>query len=622
MEPQCFDDRRASGAIIQLGGGILIKLSDYVIRFLHDAGIKRLFMLTGGGCMHLVDSVGRQPGLEYVCCLHEQAASFAAQAHAEFASSPSAVLVTTGPGGTNAVTGLAAAWLDSTPCVFLSGQVKRADSLTGRGVRSMGPQEVDIISVVTPLTKYAKTIVNPSGIRYELEKALHLATTGRRGPVWLDLPLDVQAQMLDEGKLPGFIPESPKDLKPEIQQQAAQTIALLRKSERPVLLIGNGARLAHVNGLIERLVSRLKVPTLLTWKAMDMLPEMHPYFAGRPGSVAARGANFTQQNADWIMVLGARLDMPQVAFSHKNFARAARKILVDVDAHEIAKFEMSIDVPVNSDVRDFLIELLMQLESEALPDVSTWVRKTSDWKEKYPVILPQYWDENNGFVNTYVLVDVLSDLCEPDDVLAPGSSGACSDIFLQCFRIKGGQRVVNSPSLGAMGTGLPGTIGACLASGRRRTICVNGDGGFQLNIQDLETVRRLYLPIKYFILCNGNYASIIASQRNHFEGRLVGSDPSSHLTLPDVRKVAEAFGVPTREIRSHAHIQDEVRQVLNDPGPVVCAVHISTDQVTAPRATSTVRPDGTIVSLPMEDMAPRLSREEFYSEMIIPPLQG
>ena len=245
--------------------------------------------------------------------------------------------------------------------------------------------------------------------------------------------------------------------------------------------------MAFREGLVEKLIDRLRIPTLLTWKSMDMLPEDHPHFAGRPGSVASRGANFTQQNADLIIVLGARLDMPQVAFSHENFARRARKVVVDIDPQELAKFAMPIDVSVNADAKDFIAELMSLLEHDTLPDVRAWTNQTKRWKDQYPVILPDYWNENK-FVNTYVLVDVLSDVCKEDDVLAPGSSGACSDIFLQSFRMKRGQRVVNSPSLGAMGTGLPGTIGTCLASGRRRTICVNGDGGFQLNIQDLETV--------------------------------------------------------------------------------------------------------------------------------------
>jgi acetolactate synthase-1/2/3 large subunit len=600
----------------------LIKLSDYVVKFLSEAGVNRIFMLTGGGCMHLVDSVGRQPGLEYVCCLHEQAAAYAAQAHAEFSGRLSAVLVTTGPGGTNAVTGLAAAWLDSNPCIFLSGQVKRADLLTTHGVRSMGPQEVDIISVVSPLTKYAKTILEPNDVRYELERALHLATTGRRGPVWLDFPLDVQAQMIDEFALRGYIPEHKEDhTNNDLRAKVSAAIDLLKQAKRPVLFIGNGARQAFRKGLVKRLADLLKIPTLLSWKSMDMFAEDYPWFAGRPGSVASRGANFTQQNCDFILVLGARLDLPQVAFSHRNFARAGKKVLVDVDPKEISKFEMHIDIPVNADVQDFVGEMLEQLDSVRIPAATSWITKTREWRERYPVVLPEYWNQREDVVNPYVLIDVLSDLCTAEDVLAPGSSGACSDIFLQCFRMKEGQRVVNSPSLGAMGTGLPGSIGSCLASGRRRTICVNGDGGFQLNIQELETLRRLDLPIKYFILCNGTYASIMATQRNYFQSRMVGSDPSSNLTLPDIRRVAEAYGIPSRELRNHANIREEVKAVLDHPGPLVCAVHVSSDQATAPRATSAVRLDGSIVSLPMEDMAPRLPRDVFIREMIIPPLE-
>jgi acetolactate synthase-1/2/3 large subunit len=404
-----------------------------------------------------------------------------------------------------------------------------------------------------------------------------------------------------------------------------EALNLLQQAKRPVLFIGNGARAAYRMGLVTQLADLLKIPVLLTWKAMDMFPEDYPQYAGRPGSVASRGANFTQQNADCILMLGARLDLPQLAFNHKNFAPCAKKILVEIDPKEIAKLDMHIDVPVNADVGEFLQVMLGCLTEARIPRKDVWLAKTREWARKYPVILPEYWRQKQGakaaVVDTYVLVDVLSDLCTSEDVLAPGSSGTCSDIFLQCFRLKPGQRVVNSPSLGAMGTGLPGSIGTCLASGRRRTICVNGDGGFQMNIQELETVRRLNLPIKYFVLCNGSYASIMATQRNYFEGRMVGSDPSSRLTLPDIRKVAEAYGIVSREIRDHANIREEVQAVLHHPGPVVCAVNVSSEQVTAPRAISSQKPDGTIASLPMEDMSPRLPREVFLTEMIIPVLE-
>lgn len=598
----------------------MIKLSDYIMQFLVDRGVQRIFMLTGGGCMHLVDSVGRQPGLEYVCCLHEQGVAFAAQAHAEYTGTLSAALVTTGPGGTNAVTGLAAAWLDSSPCIFLSGQVKRADLLTQYGVRSLGPQELDVISVVKPLTKYAKTILQPNDIRYELERAVHEATTGRRGPVWLDIPLDVQAQMVEESSLRGYLPESRPSANDSLKQQVSDAISLLRRAERPVLFLGNGAREAYNEGLVTQLIGRLNIPVLLTWKAMDMLPDDAAQFAGRPGSVASRWSNFTQQNADFILVLGARLDRPQVAFSHENFARAAKKVIIDIDPAELAKLNMPIDVSIAADAAQFLREMLAQLETVQLPNISSWVAKTKEWRERYPDILPEYWQAKD-VVDLYVLVDVFSDLCTPDDVLAPGSSGACSDVFLQSFRLKEGQRVVNSPTLGAMGTGLPGAIGSCLASGGRRTVVINGDGGFQLNIQELETVRRLNLPIKFFVLCNGTYASIMGMQTRHFQGRMVGSDPESHLTLPDVRKVAQAYGIATDEITDHEGIREKIQAMLDRPGPLVCAVTVSSEQVVQPRATSATRADGTIVSLPMEDMEPRLPRDVFRAEMIVAPVE-
>ena len=595
------------------------KLSDYVMEFVASAGVDRLFMLTGGACMHLVDSAGRNSDLDYVCCLHEQACAFAAEAYAEYRNGLGAALVTAGPGGTNAITGLAAAWLESASCLFISGQAKRSDLIGNRGVRSMGQQELDIVSVVKPITKYAVTVLDPTSIRYELEKAVYLATHGRRGPVWVDIPLDVQASKVDESMLPRFKPGPPPD-RAGLQKEVATAIGLLQQAERPVLFLGNGVRAAHERGILAKLIDLLKVPVLVTWKAIDLLPEAHPYYAGRPGAIGQRGANFTQQNADCLMVLGARLDLPQTAFNHENFARAATKIMVDVDPSELAKMQTPIDVPVCADAAEFIYEFLRQAGRIANKDRSMWVGRAKEWHRRYPVVLPEYWKE--PLVNSYVLVDVLSDELTGNDVIVPGSSGPCSDIFMQAFRVKTGQRIVNAPGLGAMGTGLPGSIGACLASGRRRTVCVNGDGGFQLNIQELETVKRLDLPIKFFILCNGGYASIMSTQRNHFEGRYVGSEPSSHLTLPDIARVASAYGLCTTQIGSHEQLRERVREVLDHAGPIVCAVEVSPEQATAPRVTSMVRPDGTIVSKPMEDMWPFLSREEFLENMIVPPLAG
>lgn len=596
------------------------KLSDYVIEFVARTGVRQIFMLTGGGCMHLVDSVGKHPELDYVCCLHEQACAFAAEHYAEYSNHLGVALVTTGPGGTNAITGVAAAWIESASCLFLSGQAKRADLIGDTGVRSMGQQEVDIVSVVKPITKYAVTVLDPSTIRFELEKALYLATHGRRGPVWVDIPLDVQASMIDETSLQGFTPPKAGANAGDLERQVSQAIDLINHAQRPVLFLGNGAHSAQAAGALRKLVDLLRIPVLLTWKIADFLPEHDPYYAGRPGAIGQRGANFTQQNADCILILGARLDRPQTAFSYPNFARAATKIMVDVDASELGKIDTEIHVPVCADSAEFVGEFLRQAGRLEPKDRSCWVERAKEWSERYPVVLPEYW-EAEGAVNTYALMDVLSDELTETDVIVPGSSGPCSDIFMQAFRVKPGQRIVNAPGLGAMGTGLPGSMGACLASGRRRTININGDGGFQLNIQELETVRRLNLPIKFFVLCNGGYASIMTTQRNYFQSRYVGSDPSSRLTLPDVEKVAAAYGLPTAHIFNHGDLRQSVREVLAHDGPIVCAVDIPAEQPTAPRVTSAIRADGTIVSKPMEDMWPFLSREEFLSNMIVAPVE-
>jgi acetolactate synthase-1/2/3 large subunit len=598
----------------------LKKLSDYVIEFVARTGVKHIFMLTGGGCMHLADSVGRNSKIEYICCLHEQACAFATEAYAEYTNNLGVALVSTGPGGTNTVTGVAAAWLESAPCLFISGQAKRADLIGPSGVRSMGTQEVDIVSVVRPITKYAKTILEPESIRYELEKALYLATQSRRGPVWIDIPLDVQATMVDEASLRGFEPEDVASNDDRLTQNVSQAVELLNRAERPVLFLGNGVRQAHSRGLVQKLVDTLRIPVLITWKVVDAVPDDSEFYAGRPGAIGQRGANFTQQNSDCMLILGARLDRPQTAFSYKNFARAATKILVDIDPAEIAKFDMQIDVPVCADASQFIHEFLRQSDKLAKKDRHCWLKRAKEWQKRYPVVLPEYW-ETQGVVNTYVLMDVLSDEVSADDLLVPGSSGPCSDIFMQAFRVRAGERVVNAPGLGAMGTGLPGSIGACLASGRKRTICVNGDGGFQLNIQDLETVRRLNLPIKFFVLSNGGYGSIMATQRNFFQGRFTGSEPASGVTFPDVTKVAAAYGIQTAHIRDHSEIGEQVRRVLATRGPIVCAVTVSADEKTAPRVTSMARSDGSMVSKPMEDMWPFLDRDEFRANMIVPPLE-
>ncbi|MFI5312128.1 MAG: thiamine pyrophosphate-binding protein, partial [Gemmatimonadales bacterium] len=523
-----------------------VKLSDWVFQFVADLGVKHVFEVTGGGAMHLNDSLGQCKGLEYVCTLHEQAAAMAAESYAKVADDIGVCLVTTGPGATNALTGVAGAWLDSTPMLVISGQVKRADLKGDTGVRQMGVQEVDIVSMAAPVTKYAVTVTEPNDIRYHMEKATHLARTGRPGPVWIDIPLDVQGAMIEEGALRAFDADevAPRDRasRNELGAAVRRTIESLNAAERPVLLIGNGVRLGHARAEMRALVERLQLPVLTTWPAHDMVPDSHPLMIGRPGPVAPRGANFALQNSDFLLALGARLDLVVTGYSPQNFARAASKVMVDLDASELRKMKETVGLKVCADVKEFIAELTRQAGTIKPRDRSAWYTRCREWKTKYPVVLPEYRNLPGG-VSTYVLAEAISAASAADDVIVSGSSGAGIEIFCLAVQLKEGQRLFLTTALGAMGNGLPAVIGACLAHGRRRTLCVDGDGGVQFNIQELETIRRLQLPIKLFVLNNDGFASIRTSQSRYF-GRLAGADSTSGVTLPALRGVVEAYGLP------------------------------------------------------------------------------
>jgi acetolactate synthase-1/2/3 large subunit len=602
---------------------VTIKLSDYVFRFLAARGVRHVFEVTGGGAMHLNDSLGACADIEYICTLHEQAAAMAAESYAKVTNGLGVCLVTAGPGGTNALTGVAGAWLDSTPMLVLSGQAKRADLKGHSGVRQMGVQEVDIVAMATPVTKYAVTVMEPADIRFHLERAVHQACTGRPGPVWLDLPVDVQGAMIDEATLRGYDPaaDAPQGLASpeEIRAAVRRTIDLLNSAERPVVLIGNGVRLAGARASMRELVERLGLPVLTTWPAHDMVPDDHPLMVGRPGPLAPRGANFTLQNADWLLALGARLDLVVTGYAPRLFARAARKVMVDIDAAELRKLDDVIDVPVCADVAQFIDEMTRQLDAVRPQPRDSWTARWQDWRRKYPVVLPEY-RHLAGAVSTYVLGEALSEATAADEVIVSGSSGAGIEIFCLAVRLQEGQRLFLTTALGAMGNGIPGLIGACVGNGGRRTICVDGDGGLQLNIQELETARRLKLPIKLFVLNNDGYASIRTSQSRYF-GRLAGADATSGVTLPPLRGVVEAYGLPYARIDTDTDLGERVRELLDAPGPLVIEVMTPREEPRAPSLSSMRRPDGSMASKPLEDLWPFLPRDEFLANMVIPPVE-
>ena len=598
-----------------------MKLSDYVFQFIAEQGVKHVFMLPGGGAMHLVDSLGRNKNLTYICNLHEQACAIAAEAYARVTNNLGVALVTTGPGSTNAITGVAGAWLASTPCLIISGQVKRSDMKGNSGVRQIGQQELDIVSIVKSITKYAVTVTEPDTIRYHLEKAVYLAKEGRKGPVWIDIPLDVQATQIDNDNLSGFnANEIKSNVNKSLSEIVKQTILILNNAERPVLLAGNGVHYAGAKNDLSQLVDVLGIPVLTTWAGNDLFADDNPLFIGKPGTLASRGANFTIQNADCLISIGARLDFDITGFNQKNFARAAKKIVVDIDASEIKKLQMTVDVPVHADALTFIQEFIRQKGSIESKDRQKWISCCQEWKHRYPVVLPEYWEQNK-YVNSYVFTYVLSEELTDNDLIIPGSSGSGIDTFWLSFKSKKGQRVFSTGGLGAMGFGVPASIGGCLASGRKRTITVDGDGGFHMNAQELETIARLSLPIKYFVLNNQGYASIRNMQRNHFHGNLVGCNISSGLSLPDTLNVARAYSIETARIVNHTSLRENIQNILMSSGPIVCEVMIDPDQPIGPRASSAVKPDGSMVSKPLEDLWPFLNREEFLANMIIPPLK-
>lgn len=593
-----------------------MKVSELVIRKIEETGVGHVFFVPGGGAMHLNDSLGRSTKLAYVSHLHEQAAAIAAEAYSKATGSFGVCLVTTGPGGTNAVTGVAGAWLDSTPMLFVSGQVKRADISKGLGVRQVGVQEVDIVSIVKPITKYAVTVMEPDDIRYEMEKAIHIARSGRPGPVWVDIPLDVQGAPIDETTLRGFEPELPQNA--ELSEQVAKTLALLDQAERPVLLVGNGVRLSQAIAPFEQLVDALGIPTLQTWLGLDLVADAHPLYMGRPGAVAPRGANFTVQNADFLLTLGARLDFVLTGYSHPNFARAAKKVMVDIDPNELAKMKTPIDVPVCADAGAFIRELLRQLEGRKRRAIEPWLARCREWKTKWPIVLPQHLDES-AKTSVYGLADLLSEKLPEGETVVSGSSGQGIEIFIHALRVKKNQRILHTTALGAMGFGLPMAIGASIAKDSARTVLVDGDGGFQFNIQELQTVARLELPLKMFILNNDGYSSIRTSQRGYFK-QLVGADPTSGLTLPDLQKQGAAYGIPVCRIETFGDLKAQVDAILAAPGPMIIDLVVHPEEERQPRIASRPLPSGAMVSTPLEDLHPLLSREEFLANMIIPPL--
>ncbi len=592
----------------------MIKLSDYVFKFLEKSGVRQAFMLPGGGAMHLDDSIGKS-NIGYVCCLHEQAAAIAAEAYGQHTNTPALVLVTSGPGATNAITGVTAGWIDSTPMIIISGQSKRQDLVGDKGVRQIGSQEVQIVPMVTPITKYAVQVLRPEEIRYHLEKAFYEATNGRPGPVWIDIPLDVQAYVLDEKELKGFVPDSKMEADDAVKTAVNRTVELLNNSIKPLILAGNGIKLAGAANRLYQLVENYRIPVETTWKTIDMFGEEDDVYVGHPGIMGDRGANLILQEADLLISVGCRLDTSVTAFNDKNFAKSAKKIIVDIDQHEIDRMDVEKEVEVSCDAGVFLNALYEEMQNSSLNDVGKkaaweeWREGCKATRKKYPVVTNEH-SKIDGFVSAYYFIGELCKQLRSNDIIVPESSGGAGEITYQAFELKKGQKMKNAAGLGSMGFGLPYAIGSCIANDRRRTILINGDGAFQLNIQELETLHRLKLPIKIFIWNNHGYASIRFMQRNNFDGHYVASEENSGLTMPDISKVANAYGFQTYQIHNNRELDNMLPIIMADDSPLLCELMVMPEETVSPRVKAVVGENGKMTSGPLENMWPYLVEEK------------
>ena len=607
-----------------------IRLADYVVNFLIEHGVTDCFTVVGGGAMHLNDAFGHNEKIHCTYNHHEQACAIAAEAYARLENKIAAVCVTTGPGGTNALTGVLGGWLDSIPMFVVSGQVRYdttarfAQQFTdGLPLRAVGDQEFDITRAVGCMCKYAEMLENPKNIKYMLEKAWHLATTGRPGPVWLDIPVNYQGGYIETDELEGYdSAEDDAKLPPPVDNATIQIILeKIRKAKRPVFHAGYGIRLSGGYDAFRSVAEKLNIPIVTYWNAVDLIEDDNPLYCGRAGNMGDRPGNWAIQNADLILAVGTRISIRQVGYNWKTWARAAEVIMVDVDQAELKKPTIHVEMPVWADAKDFLIKLDKAAE-ETVYAGGVWLETCRRWKRDYPTVLPRHWEENGQTANVYAFVRYLSSHL-PEGSLTAVSNGACCVVGNQAYVIQKGSRMANNSAVASMGYGLPAAIGTCIGGGKKTTICLEGDGSIMMNLQELQTVLTNHLPIKIFVINNSGYHSIRITQTNLFgHHSRVGIGPeSADLSFPKFERIAKAFGYPYYCAHSNAEMKAVVDEVLETDGPVFCEIFTDTKQVWEPKSSTKRLADGTLVSPPLEDLAPFLPREELESNMFIPLIE-
>ena len=605
------------------------RLADYVADFLVSHRVTDVFSVVGGGAMHLNDALGHHSALTVTYNHHEQACAIAAEAYARLENRIAAVCVTTGPGGTNALTGVLGGWLDTIPMFVISGQVRYdttaryAFAETGAVVRAMGDQEYDIVHSVQPMTKYAVMIEDPMTIRYHLERAWYCATTGRPGPVWIDIPVNYQGCYIETEDLSGYkSAQVDACLPPTVSDDVIQIVLKkVRAAKRPVVYAGYGIRLSGGYDLYRIAMEKLNIPVVTYWNAVDLIEDTHPLYCGRAGSMGDRPGNWAIQNSDLILAVGTRISIRQVGYNWKTWAREAEVIMVDIDQGEMKKPTLHVDMPIWADAKDFLRRLSMAEGPVFTGD--DWLYTCARWKRDYPVVLSRHWNENGSTANVYAFIQCLSS-CLPEGSLTAVSNGACCVVGNQAYVIKRGSRMTNNSAVASMGYGLPAAIGTCIGGGRKETICLEGDGSIMMNLQELQTIITNRLPIKIFLINNNGYHSIRITQSNLFAGcSKVGIGPESgDLSFPEYKKIAEAFGYRYFEAHSNAQMQEVVKEALSIKGPVFCEVYTDAKQVWEPKSSTKRLEDGSLVSPPLEDLAPFLPREELEQQMFIPLVEA
>jgi acetolactate synthase-1/2/3 large subunit len=616
-----------------------IKVSDYVSQFLVDNGITHAFTVTGGGAMHLNDSLGHQKGLTCVYNHHEQACAIAAESYARIHNKIAALCVTTGPGGTNAMTGVVGGYLDSIPMLVISGQVRYDTTArsTGLNIRAMGDQEFDITKSAAAMTKYAQMVTDPKQIRYCMEKALYIATTGRPGPCWIDIPVNFQGFYVDTDELEGFDPaEYEAQLAPHVtDEQVDAIIDKIKNAKRPVLYAGNGIRISGGYESFKKVVELLNIPVATGWDSIDEIYDEHPLYVGRGGIMGDRAGNFAVQNSDLVFAIGNRLSIRQVGYNWKTWAREAYVIMNDVCEDEMKKPTLHVDMPVWADAKELLEKMAARLEKtgEKVFTGNDWIERCQQWKKNYPVVLPKHYEDKNH-ANVYAFIKELSSRLSEGQVTVVGNGSACV-VGSHAYVIKKDQRFIINSAIASMGYDLPAAIGAAVAEhgdkalyGRSLTddsvkdiILVTGDGSIQMNIQELQTVIHHKMPIKIFLINNQGYHSIRQTQTNLFNKNFVGIGPQSgDLSFPDMSKLAPAYGYPYLSCDGNDKLDETIDKALGMKGPVICEIFVSTEQNFEPKSSTKRLEDGTLVSPPLEDLAPFLDRDEFRKNMIIDPI--